>query len=98
MAGLDPATQRAKGAKKDSRGDAEKKKNSASPREIFFSLADARLLDGRVKPGHGEWERATIVQPLPRTARYLAQKRAATDFTRAQRKTAPDRSRAVFLS
>ena len=60
-------------ALKDSRGDAEcaeKKKNSASPRlrvdhRGFVSLADARWLGGRVKPGHGELGRPSPMQRTP---------------------------------
>jgi hypothetical protein len=39
MAGLDPATQRAR----------------VSGRMRVFSLADARWLGGRLKGGHGDW-------------------------------------------
>jgi chitin disaccharide deacetylase len=58
MAGLDPANQRAAGAKgftrrREGRGVLFFSASSASPREIFLSLADARWLGGRVKPGHG---------------------------------------------
>jgi hypothetical protein len=68
MAGLDPATQPANVSERykriGSRGDAEcaefsyfsaSSASSAAPREFFVRRADARLLGGRVKPGHGEF-------------------------------------------
>jgi hypothetical protein len=65
MAALEAATQRARvGGRKRIHAESRRtrrRKNSAdpaSPRETrFISLADARWLGGRVKPGHGEFLR-----------------------------------------
>jgi hypothetical protein len=68
MAGLDPATQRVRvnGRKRihaEPQRTRRRKRTPRTPRlcvnlSSFISLADARGLGGRVKPGHGDWGKA----------------------------------------